>query len=509
MANLFDKQIEKMQRLINYGVNENTDNGKSIVEYHAEGADGKTYGIIRECNKFYIKVAPKKDTALVAEDYDYIGGFNNRKENEYSSYNVASKQLELKMKSLNEAYQNNRKSTYQFKPVEKSEWQVNETKEMRAEINRFNDIMYNVNGILSEDKNFTVKHTLPEAPSSNPSDTKVNSPFTDTAVAKGDKDFKTKKSDYKKAGAPFNQDGTVDNADMESTKNPKSASNGDVYTEKPKYVETGVAGQKPSGAKSVKMNENKKVVKLTEEQVLAWRKENDNFMDKSQGTNIGSSAPFTNEIGEENNQKEAKTEPIKESENTVFNTDNQNSPKVGCGEIGDNAPFNDEVCEGSFFHNDNLPYDEQLPDTPDEIHIDIDEETEDIPFPEVGCDMEESDMEGCDMEGCDMEGCDGGEFDMDDEQSKTSFMESKIYNMVKEAIELSDFGKHPAFNKTPMTLPSNIEIELNGSKDWNDDSVKGDKPFGKKIGSSAPYSEKVINLITDMIYDRLSSKKKV
>ena len=55
-----------------------------------KAADGKTFGIIHECNKFYIKVAPKKDTKGLAEEYDYIGGWNNRKENEFNSYALAS-----------------------------------------------------------------------------------------------------------------------------------------------------------------------------------------------------------------------------------------------------------------------------------------------------------------------------------------------------------------------------------------------------------------------------------
>ena len=459
MANIYDKQIETMQRLINYGVNENTNNGKSVVEYHAEGADGKTYGIIRECNKYYIKVAPKKDTALVAEDYDYIGGFNNRKENEYSSYNVASKQFELKMKNLNEANQNNKKSTYQFRPVEASDWQINETKEMRAEINRFNDIMYNVNGILSEDKNFTTKHTLPEAPASNPSDEKVNGPFTDTAVANGDKDFKTTKSDYQKVG-PFNQDGSVDDKDMQSTKNPTSSTNGDAYTEKPQYVETGVAGQEKKGGK---------VVKVNEAQVLAWSKSKD-FMDKSDDTTIGSTAPFTCDV-----DGECKENKIEESEGSEFD------------EMDDETPF-PEVEDDEF--------------DGEEFGFEEDEYTEDI-FPE-------DEVEGNEFDGEEFgfEDDEKGPFTLDDEKDDEAFLESKIYNMVKESLELNDFGKHPAYNKSPMTLPNTIEIELNGAKDWNDDSAKSSEPFGRKIGDSAPYSEDVIDDITDMVIARLIGKKK-
>ena len=104
MSNKYDQQIETMQRLMNYGLNESSNaKGNAVVEYHAVGADGKTYGIIRECNKFYIKVAPAKDTVILAEDYDYIDGFMNRKQHEYTSYAKASKQFDLKMKSLNEA----------------------------------------------------------------------------------------------------------------------------------------------------------------------------------------------------------------------------------------------------------------------------------------------------------------------------------------------------------------------------------------------------------------------
>ena len=68
-------ELDRMKSLINYGkVEENTQSGAIIprVEYSQKAADGKTYGIIRECNKFYIKVAPKKDTEVLAEDFDYI-----------------------------------------------------------------------------------------------------------------------------------------------------------------------------------------------------------------------------------------------------------------------------------------------------------------------------------------------------------------------------------------------------------------------------------------------------
>ena len=137
------EELDTMKRLINYGKVEESVNTGALtprVEYSTVGADGKTYGIIRECNKFYIKVAPKKNTKVLAEDFDYIGGFMNKKENEYPTYSMASKQFDLKMMSLNEAYSVKQPVT-QFKETEDSEWQIQETKEMRNEINRFNQIL--------------------------------------------------------------------------------------------------------------------------------------------------------------------------------------------------------------------------------------------------------------------------------------------------------------------------------------------------------------------------------
>ena len=58
-----------------------------------------------------------------------------------------------------------------------------------------------------------------------------------------------------------------------------------------------------------------------------------------------------------------------------------------------------------------------------------------------------------------------------------------------------------------MTTPPNKEIDKFG-KDWNDDSAKGEKPFGTQIGSSAPYTEEVIDKLTDAIMRRINLNKK-
>ena len=458
-------ELDRMKSLINYGkVEENTQSGAIIprVEYSQKAADGKTYGIIRECNKFYIKVAPKKDTEVLAEDFDYIGGINNRRENEYATYAKASKQFDLKMMSINEAHAV-KVPVEQFKEQEESDWQINETKEMRSELNRFMQITNNVQSILSEDKQgFTMNHDkVPEAPASHPSDKKVNSPFTDTAVANGDKDFTKTATDPAKQGAPFDKDGEATNADMQSDKKPTGKTDA-TYTEKAQYVpDNTVADKKPSGGKVVRVTEGKRTLKLTEEQVLAWNKSKE-YMDMSHGTEIGSTAPY------------------------------------------EEAPFNEKVNE-------------DVVDVNDVAGMEMDDE--DVPFPEVAdggsylqFEKDYNDFENnggfddyYDLSDIDAENAENAanadmdyEFIFDDD-----FNESKNHKQQTNEIELHVFGEHPAYQKVPMTTPPATEVAPNGARDWNDDSVKSEKPFGRQIGSSAPFDEKVLDMLADSIMEKL------
>ena len=72
--------------------------------------------------------------------------------------------------------------------------------------------------------------------------------------------------------------------------------------------------------------------------------------------------------------------------------------------------------------------------------------------------------------------------------------------------KLDVFGKTPGYRKKPMTIPTHKHKEKEGYKDWNDDSVEGDEPFGTKIGSSAPF-DKEVKVITDAIMESLQEMK--
>ena len=93
---------ERMRELMGIKpINENQ--SKVVVELTKMGPDGNAYAIIRENHEWYIKKS-NKTSNLVAEDFKYIGGLMNKKDEAYNSYAKAIKHLNLKFKSLAEAY---------------------------------------------------------------------------------------------------------------------------------------------------------------------------------------------------------------------------------------------------------------------------------------------------------------------------------------------------------------------------------------------------------------------
>ena len=84
-------------------INENENKKNSAVELTKIGPDGNAYAIVRENHEYYIK-RTNKTTGLVLEDFKYIGGLQNKKEEAYPSYARAIKQLNFKFKSLAEAF---------------------------------------------------------------------------------------------------------------------------------------------------------------------------------------------------------------------------------------------------------------------------------------------------------------------------------------------------------------------------------------------------------------------
>ena len=541
MNNKINEELSRIKSMMTYGLQTEGKKQYSTVEYSKEGADGKMYGIVREGTKYYIKIGKTKKDNLLKENYDYIGGFANRKNNEYNSYANALKQFDLKMMSLKEANANGKNIVVEsWNPDKNEELTVEATNKMRNEIMRQKQIMGNAK-LINEGKGCE-------------------------CCGKG--------------GDPFCcsvEDEFADNEDN----NIKGKDNG----------------------KGVRYDDKKSKAVNEKADRLAWHKTGgdaqetiaDTYMDKSHGTEVGDDSPFTEP--RHTNGKEMENGVVQEHNTAMaYASDNQNSPEPGVGPIGDDQPFDGEkgtqinedlnpdeyntedeldLSDGDDFEEDGSPapfdgeetdpsLDSSFDDDAD-VDADIDADADvDADVKAEGDDMESrlssiestlqtildkiSDLESAefdddddlfddddlddDVEEDDEEepveyelGDDGEDFGDDeepmDDEEPTEIYESASYRrmklaearkrqrMLNEENRLNDFGKHPAYRKVPMQLPPTGEDSNKHGRDWNDESVHSEQPYGEKIGSGKPFDispEAIQNSIAESVRSFLKKK---
>ncbi len=246
----YDEQLNRMLSLM-----EDSDKPKKVSSnlwYHANGADGKVYGIVKEGAKFYIKRTENGKENIV-ESYDYLNGFVNRREQEYKSYNEATKQLELTLMSLNEAY--GKKTDVSTVDMNRNEKALSYlTEEARKELDRMHQIIENCDKIGPN--NVCDPESKGKATPENT--TKNNDPFTDKVTP--DMDYKGSKGTVEESG-----DGSkvADvSSDLQSDKMKTKNSNLDADGNDKEYKDAhddlegeSVADQNPKGGKVVRVNE--------------------------------------------------------------------------------------------------------------------------------------------------------------------------------------------------------------------------------------------------------------
>lgn len=510
--NNVNNQISRMKAMMTYGLQtESKNNQYSGVEYQRASADGKTYGIVREGTKFYIKVANKQNN-VIKEDFNYIGGFRNRKDYEYSSYANALKNFEMKMSSINESVGNRTPMVESWNPERRELLMVEATESMKREIARQREIMGNA-VMIQEKKNYSVV-------------------MEGEGCCKVDSECaKTQKNNIKKTS-----DG----------KGEPTGNGGDPFTEK--------VGSEQKGTQKTNVKKEYKPV-MEGEQVLGWN-DNEDYLDTSNGTEIGDGAPFDKEL---NSDSEMENGTVEEGV-AMHNTDNQNSPEVGVNEVGDDAPFtekaNNELQEDDELDGELIDDAEPLDaDSEGEEFVDdMDSDFDDEEFNDEDLDDEELDSE--DLEGEEFDetesrlsaiedmitkiaeklGVDAfdddslydddkeidaeDEFDSEDEfddeddfeaedEDEYEVFESVAYRKLMKEENMDYFGKHPAYRKEPMDVPSSQHQEKQDYYDMNDDSVKSEQPFGQEIGDGAPFEvdpEEITNAIAESIKRVLKKK---
>ena len=93
-----DQKLKRIMEIANYGIVKPTEDHKTAsLAYSIKGADGKTYGIIRENSQYNILKEG-------SDGYRYLDGMLNNKRYTFSSFSKALKKLNLLMKPINEKY---------------------------------------------------------------------------------------------------------------------------------------------------------------------------------------------------------------------------------------------------------------------------------------------------------------------------------------------------------------------------------------------------------------------
>jgi hypothetical protein len=101
------KGQDKLNRMLDLMGKMNTLNESksfSELELIKRGPNGIVYGIIRENHDYFIKTSQKKSGKFLSEDFNYIGGLQNKFDERYHSYAEALKHLNIKFDMLNESY---------------------------------------------------------------------------------------------------------------------------------------------------------------------------------------------------------------------------------------------------------------------------------------------------------------------------------------------------------------------------------------------------------------------
>ena len=451
----FDEQLSRMQYLMGYKMP--VKESRTGVDYSVVAADGRRYGIIKEGTKYYVKVSDASKENL-AESYDYINGITAKKENEFKSYNEATKHLELKLMSLNEAYNGSVKAST-LDPKRSEKVFATLTEEARKELNRMHTIFEAANTIgMNNTGN-------PEAPKTAKFTPSIGKPFEEKAEATLDKDFKKTASNPKAQTEPCEKEVKVTDADMESDENKKC--NGSCACndfEDAKYVpDNSVANKKPSGGKVVRVNEA--TVCEDDDNILGTEDET------VEGENILTDENLESEFGD--------------NDDYIDGYDEDGQPILN---------------GGIFLRNNHEPFTGELPG---DFSIEDFDRDVDLSF---GVRKESKNSLKRIVESV----CDNIVM-----ENKKQLAEERLVNIInrlvkEEVTNLNVWGQHPGYRKQAFKMNSVGADKNSWGEDWNDDSVYSEKPFGSQIGDGAPYSEDVVNDITDVVVKTVKSvlKKK-
>ena len=548
----FENTLSRMKDLYTYGkeLNESSKSNAYTLEHSAMAADGKTYGIIRECNKYYIKSAPKgKET--IAESYEYIGGICNKKNYEYSSYNNALKNFELKLASINEAC-DGKVNISTLDPFKKGDFIVEGTERMKDEIARQRQIMFNVAMLMNEGteigagrNNDVVKFDgkQPEAETGKKGDECVADKKADAKPEYAG----SKTNGVDKKVAPFNNNTTkCEDQLKEECECGSESCDCEKYRDGAKGLpSTPGVGEADSDHNNQPFN---KAVNEEEDMEFADDVEGDDDVDVEgeDDFDLGTEddMDFNAEDGEglegeDDMDFDAEGEDDFDAEGEDdFDAEGEDDFDAEGGDDDIMAQIEELQAQIDALKAQIEGGDEEL-DAEDDTDFDAEGEDD---FGAEGDDFDdeesldaeldaedEDDFDTEDEDDFDAEGEDDFDAEGEDDEhlenlpdeapineAKRRKMDSIVESVVNSILsedEIHAWGKHPGYQKKPMELPSTGKDKNKWGEDWNDESVYSEQPFGTKIGDGAPF-EKMVDAITKDVVSKLSEainggKKKV
>ena len=461
---------------------------------------------------------------MIAEEYQYIGGINNKSNYEYTSYANALKHFELKLGSINEAYDENRKVNVEaLDPFKKEDLVIEGTEKMKDEIARQRQIMRNASVIMNEATEIgsTPFKTQPEAEKENSGD--KDYPFVKDGDAKPEEDIKFDNGKPETAGSPFAKNADVEDYDLDNGKSPK--------------VDNSVASETPKGGKVVKVNESVEECNVKAEGCGMTDECGDFNEDVDDELDLDAEEePMGEPVDSEEDDVEIEDSEEVEDEPSEYELDGEDEDEFSEDDYLDFDEDDEEEIEDE---EDEFEDEESVDDEGDdsEIEFDDEEESDEPEFDEDFEDDEEDFEESDEFEDEDFEDEEDREIELDENvvkgfrklvresirevlskraaankvnEAKAAKMNSIVESVVKDILaedELHVFGDHPGYRKKPMTLPPTGEDKFQDNEDWNDESVYSEEPFGMGKGDSTPFDELVAK-VTDSIMKQINEDKK-
>lgn len=507
----FTSSVDRMKHLINHGSQDSVNIKKNIsetIEYKAEGPDNKWYGISREKQKYFIKESTD------GKEFNYIGGIGNKSEFEYSSYNVALRNLELKFRSLNESLGTN-KSFQALNPDKKGELVIEATEDMRKEIMRQREIMNGVSKIMKESNEFINKPTFkdPEGFGKITDPKKASQPFDDKAEAKLDKDM-PKSTKKPEDAEPFSID-------------PKKPGKSEKVLIDAKFVpDNSVADKKPKGGKKITItteqfeklkkmmnegyNDNLPEPEFEDEEFEIEGDFGGEEMDDELGGNFETEDEFQFVEEVEGDDDVEQIEEINwqglKNVGGFMGNKAKDSVVTGAKNFGNKVSgAYDKAKQGvkKFGADVSQQYNKGVQNSQvakiEQIGAKLKAELEALNTATVKAGGQPLNMKSITSTLMNKVTGNSG-FDMG--KYKTEEIVDNDDDLVNEIVEsiMNSFGDHPVYQKPAFTTPDVNSSLIDGTEEWDDESVKKQAAYGTQLGDPAPY--------TDAVKDKMTPNKK-